>query len=204
MVLKKKDEKKSVFNVIAPIYGLFYNYQKKHYKHILSCLEKEFNVSRYENIIDIGCGTGALCAVLSQSGFKVTGVDTAQKMLDIASNKEENKSIQFMQASAVERLPFEDNHFDLAITSFVAHGLKPNERKVLYTEMSRITKHLVIIYDYNQKKSLFISMIEWLEHGDYFNFIKIVKHELREHFRDIQVIDSNKHASWYICTPRKK
>ncbi|MEL7658427.1 MAG: hypothetical protein AAGU75_21255, partial [Bacillota bacterium] len=83
-------------------------------------------------------------------------------------------------------------------TSFVAHGLQPEERKVLYREMYRITKHLIIIYDYNERRSILTNVIEWLEGGDYFNFIKTVKVELEECFQDVQVLDLGEHASCYV------
>lgn len=198
---KNKKKKIGVFDLIAPIYGLFYDYQKRHYNAVLYRMQNELDFSTYKNIIDVGCGTGALCSVLKQRRFVVTGVDPVQKMLNIAMKKQENKAIKFTQASALERLPFEDKSFDVSIASYVAHGLKGYERKIMYAEMSRITKHLVIIYDYNQNKSILTNIIEWFESGDYFNFIKNAKLEMKENFRDIRVVDVDLRAAWYICAP---
>lgn len=198
---KKNKNKNEVFDLIAPIYGLFYDYQKRHYNAILDRVQNELDFSAYKNIIDIGCGTGALCSVLHQRGFVVTGVDPVRKMLNIAMKKQGNKAIEFIQASALERLPFEDKSFDVSVASYVAHGLKENERKIMYAEMSRITKHLVIIYDYNERRSVITNIIEWLEGGDYFNFIRNAKLEMKEYFRDIRVIDVDLRAAWYICAP---
>ena len=199
---KNKKKKKGVFDWIAPIYGLFYNYQKMHYKAVIDGAQDELNFSAYKNIIDVGCGTGALCSMLNQRGVVVTGVDPVQRMLSIAAKKQENKAIEFIQASVLERMPFEDKSFDVSIASYVAHGLKEYERKIMYVEMSRITKHLVIIYDYNEKRSTLTNIIEWLEGGDYFNFIKKAKSEMKENFRDIRVVDVDLRAAWYICSPR--
>lgn len=57
--------------------------------------------------------------------MKVIGVDAAEKMLEVARNK--NKDIDFVLANILESLPFDDNHFEIAITSYVAHGLKPEK-----------------------------------------------------------------------------
>lgn len=192
------------FNLIAPIYGLFYGYQKKHFNAVLDEVQNELDLSIYKNVIDIGCGTGAFCSVLNKRGFVVTGVDHAQKMLNIAVKKLENKAIKFIRASALERLPFEDNSFDVSVASYVAHGLKAEERKIMYAEMSRVTKHLVIIHDYNQKRSVLTTIIEWLEGGDYFNFIKKAEGELKEHFHDVRVIDVDLQAAWYVCVPNSQ
>jgi len=193
-----------IFDLIAPVYGLFYGYQKRHFNTVLDGVKNELDLSIYKNIIDIGCGTGAFCSVLHQRGHVVTGVDHAQKMLNIAAKKLENKAIKFIRASVLERLPFEDKSFDVSVASYVAHGMKAEERKIMYAEMSRVTKYLVIIHDYNQKRSVLTTIIEWFEGGDYFNFIKKVEGELIEYFHNIRVIGVDLQAAWYICVPNKQ
>ena len=71
----------------------------------------------------------------------------------------------------------------------------------MYAEMSRTAKHLVIIHDHNQKRSVLTNIIEWFEGGDYFNFIKKVEGELKEHFHDVRVIGVDLQAAWYVCVP---
>jgi ubiquinone/menaquinone biosynthesis C-methylase UbiE len=192
---------KGLFDRIAPIYGLFYNYQRRYYKRALNGALSEVNLATYESIVDVGCGTGALCSVLSQMGHKVTGMDPAEKMLGIASKHPENKEVDFIQSSILQRTPFEDKSFDVSVTSYVAHGLKEADRKLMYSEMNRITKNLIIIYDYNQKRSIWVDIIELLEGGDYFNFIENVNTELKERFSKVSVIQVSKMAACYICYP---
>jgi hypothetical protein len=79
----------------------------------------------------------------------------------------------------------------------------------LYSEMRRVTKSKVIIYDYNQNRSLMTSFVEWLERGDYFRFIKNPKSEMedcisdmKKCFSEVRVLDVDTRASCYICTPR--
>jgi ubiquinone/menaquinone biosynthesis C-methylase UbiE len=199
---KNERGKRGLFDKIAPIYGWFYGYQKWHYRGLLERVQDEVDLSRYKRIIDVGCGTGALCSVLHQRGFVVTGVDPALQMLKIAGNKRENRDIEFIQASALERMPFADKSFDVSIACYVAHGLRNCERKVMYAEMSRVTKHRVIVYDYNDKRSLLTSIIERLEGGDYFNFIKVAKAEMEESFHEVQVLNVGPRGAWYIGVPR--
>jgi ubiquinone/menaquinone biosynthesis C-methylase UbiE len=192
--------KRSVFDLIAPVYGLFFKYQKNAYRAILQGMSAEVLQPAHLKILDVGCGTGALCAVFEERGFDVTGVDPSQKMLDIASEKPENKNIVFRNASVLERLPFTDKYFDISIASYVAHGLKPADREMMYAEMSRVTKNLVILHDYNNKRSFATSAIEWLEGGDYFNFIRVVRDELGKSFAHVRVVNVGKRAAWYICS----
>ncbi len=197
-----------LFNSVAPVYGLFYNVQKRRFAEVIEGVANELDLSSFDSIIDVGCGTGALCSVLNGKGLSVTGIDPAGKMLEIARNKQENKDISFMQANVLEGLPFEENSFDIAIASYVAHGLKVEERKRMYVEMSRVARHFVVIYDYNDNRSLFTTFVEWLEGGDYFHFIKNAEpemkdcvSELKSCFTDVNVVDVDTRAAWYICIP---
>ncbi|HYE68535.1 MAG TPA: methyltransferase domain-containing protein [Anaerovoracaceae bacterium] len=202
--MKKTTSKKeeTVFDIIAPIYGRFFDYQIKHYNAVLENIKKEFDFSGYQSIIDVGCGTGALCSVLNQKGMIVTGIDSSQKMLRIAEEKQKGTGIRFMNASVLERLPFEDKSFDISIAAHVAHGLKESDRAKMYAEMSRVVKHLVIFYDYNQNRSVLTNIVEWLERGDYFNFIRKVRKELKENFLEVKIIDTEIRASLYVCKPQ--
>lgn len=192
------------FNRIAPIYSLFFNRQVKNYQSVFGSIKEAFDISAYQNVIDIGCGTGALCKVLHEYDLQVTGVDPAESMLAIAKIKagtlEANKPpIEFIHGSVLTGLPFPDNHFDLAITSYVAHGLAPEERLILYDEMKRVARYAAVIYDYNDHRSLITTIVEWLEGGDYFNFIRSNKDELINQFGNLEVIAISQHAALYIC-----
>ncbi len=191
--------KKNIFDFIAPIYGLFYYHQKKQFRKSISLAEKDIDIMQYHTIVDIGCGTGALCSVLHEKGFDVTGVDASDQMLNVARKQNRNESITFIQHDILQKLLFEEDFFDVSIASHVAHGLTFVDRKKMYQEMVRISKHLVIFHDYNQKRTVWTNIIEWLEGGDYFNYIKVVKKELEEHFELVQIINVSKKTAWYVC-----
>jgi len=199
-----------LFNMIAPIYGLFYKRQKKKYRQIIQFMEEELDVTKYNTILDVGCGTGALCAVLEEEGLQVTGVDPAYKMLKVARKKTKSHSIRFVQADSKKGLPFEDDSFDLVIASYVAHGLQIEERKELYKEMSRIAKDYVIIYDYNDHRAPLTTFVEFMEGGDYFQFIQYptvemedCETDMRSCFKEVKAVEVDIRASWYICKPNK-
>jgi len=206
-----KKPKGSVFNLIAPVYALFFNMQRKRFEKIIERAGTELDIQSYRTILDVGCGTGALCFVLHEKGLSVTGVDPAEKMLQAARKKSENTSIRFIQANVLQTLPYKDKEFDISIASYVAHGLQPEQRRLMYAEMSRVTKEKVIIHDYNANRSLLTTIIEWLERGDYFRFIEVAEKEMTSCmdegnpcFTKVTVINVDTRASWYICTPSAK
>lgn len=205
-----KKQKHRLFNFIAPIYGLFFNRQKRKYRQIIAIMKDELDVSAYETVLDVGCGTGALCSVLREENLDVTGVDPAYRMLKVARKKTQDPSIRFVQADSSKGFPFEDNSFDIVIASYVAHGLQIGERKKLYQEMSRVAKEKVVIYDYNDNRAPLTTFVEFMEGGDYFQFIQYpavemenCETDMRRCFGDVKVVEVDIRASWYICTPYK-
>ncbi len=197
-------KKELLFNKIAPVYGLFFSSQVKGYRRLFHQVKGELDLSSYQNIIDIGCGTGALCKVLGERGLAVTGLDPAKDMLAVARKRvgragPGQEDIQFVHGDALAGLPFGDKSFDLAISSYVAHGLMPEERQALYGELKRVTRYAVILHDYNERRSLIIDITEWLEGGDYFSFIENVEDELIDQFGDLKVINTGRHSALYLC-----
>lgn len=158
-------EKPDLFDRIAGIYGLFFEYQKRKYGRLLDRIYNELDLFQYRDAVDFGCGTGALCSEQLRRGFRVTGVDSSIEMLQVAKKKLKVGSVNLVSADIVRGVPFEDKSFDVSITSFVAHGLPSADRIELYTEMQRVTKHMILIYDYNEKRSFLTNIAERLEGG---------------------------------------
>lgn len=197
-----------LFNNLASFYGLYFESQKRSFGAAIDIARPVVDLSRYSTVLDVGSGTGALCSVFFDRGFTVTGVEPAEKMLAVAVSKTKSQRISFVSGNVLEGLPFEDKAFDIVTASFVAHGLIPEHRKIMYAEMSRVAKHYVIFHDFNQKRSLQISFLEWLEGGDYFRFIKTARQEMLssetkagKSFSEVEVVNVDKHVDWYVCTP---
>ena len=193
------DKKTEVFKFIAPYYGLFFNFQLRYYRKILSRVSPDFNISGCKTVLDIGCGTGALCQVLRERGMQVTGVDAEEKMLQIARRKLQGQNVALARADLNTGLPFADKAFDLVISSYVAHGLMPEERQRLYAEMKRLAGHYAVLHDYNQQRAWLTDVIERMEGGDYFNFTQNVHAELEAEFAAVKVVQVDRKAAWYSC-----
>lgn len=201
-----REDDHRLFNKIAPIYGLFYNIQRRKYNEVIEKSRDVIDIKSFESIVDVGCGTGALCSILFDKGLKVTGIEPAIRMLDISRENNRNRHINFIQGDVTLGLPFDDNEFDIAISSYVAHGLSKEDRLKMYREMARVARYYVIIHDYNTNRGLLTDIAEYLEKGDYFNFIRTAKNEMKDCangmkpcFREVRVVDVGKKAAWYIC-----
>lgn len=190
-----------IFNTIAPFYELFFGFQVRYYQKVIKEVGPDYNLLQHRTILDVGCGTGALCYVLASHGMEVTGVDQAEKMLAIADKKLEGTGVKLVLADALKPLPFADKSFDVAISSYAVHGMEAGERGKMYKEMARLAKNRVIFHDYNQNRSIITDIAERLEGGTYFDFIKNPKEEMERHFKEVRVLTVGAKAAWYICTP---
>ncbi len=99
------------------------------------------NISANDNVLDVACGTGNTAITAAKTkGAKVTGIDFTPQMLTQAKAEAalaEAKDIKWIEAN-VEDLPFEDNTFDVALSSF-GHMFAP-QPDVATREMLRVTK----------------------------------------------------------------
>lgn len=187
-----------LFDRIAPAYGLFYRMQVRNFRRLLAanpvCL-----TGGACTILDIGCGTGALAFVLAERGNAVVGLDGSARMIAVARRLNRHPNVRFEVGNALEPM---EGRYDVVVASYVLHGLPQEERFRLYEAMKRLAIKRVIIMDYNHRRGLLTSAIEWLERGDYFNFIQTAETEMRQVFKTVTTIQTGKRAAWYICECR--
>jgi ubiquinone/menaquinone biosynthesis C-methylase UbiE len=200
---KTIDNKKhiEIFNRIAPVYRIFYRTQVRSYSRLLQTNRDLLAIRDGGRILDIGCGTGALTYSLKMMNFDIVGIDASPAMIEQARRANRHAGITFMESDISEGLDFESKSFDLVIGSYIAHGLSEHDRIRLFEESKRLAKEQVIFHDFNQKRSIFIDFVEWLEGGDYFNFIYSGSQEMEKIFSSVRAIEMGRFISWYLCAP---
>lgn len=86
--------------------------------HILNPVRAKFVADRTKllnaRVLDVGCGGGLLCEALFHAGAKVTGVDLAEGMVEVARlhAAEQNVPIEYLLADAESLLPTHAGQFD--------------------------------------------------------------------------------------------
>ncbi len=106
----------NIFNnkEIAQVYDNYYNTPTGKQidilekKAITSCLEK----INSKELLELGCGTGHWTSFFSELHFKITAIDIADSMLEIANKK--NIPDCNIQKADVNHLPFENESYTLA------------------------------------------------------------------------------------------
>ena len=88
--------------------------------------------------LDPGCGLGKLSQFFSNLGFAVTAVDFAESSIDIV--KQNSPKIKTLVHDITQKLPFENNSFDVAIANLSLHYFSANDTKNIIAEIKRILK----------------------------------------------------------------
>lgn len=84
-----------------------------------------------QHILDLGCGTGIMCEAYAARGHKVTGVDPAGAMLDVARHKPHGAEIEWVQSKAQD---YKSEHlFDLIIMTGHAFQVLLEDKDMLAT-----------------------------------------------------------------------
>ena len=76
------------------------------------------HLRRGEKILDVGCGTGALTLALDDAGYRVSGMDISETMLDRLRPKLAGRTIDLHVGNAFD-LPFTDESFDAIASRWV-------------------------------------------------------------------------------------
>jgi len=134
-----------------------------------------------EQILDVCCGTGTLTMLVAKKlgqKARVTGIDTSQEMIRIATKKAVKKklSIKFELASG-KSLPFFDKYFDRSYISLCLHELPKDSRIKVLQEIHRVLKfngYLVVI-DFNLSKKLVPRLMIK-------TFVKLIEKEVAYYF----------------------
>ena len=95
-------------------------------------------VTKGEDVLDVGCGTGVLTRELTQhvgDDGSATGFDLSESMLGVA--RERCPDATFKQGNVTD-LPFDDQSFDVVISSFMLMFVSDPEKAL--SEMRRVLK----------------------------------------------------------------
>lgn len=140
-------------------------------------------VSPCNRVIDVACGTGALCIMMARKAGHVTGVDNSPEMISAARRTATRKGISnadFQLADASDLSQYGDKKFDIAVMSMAVHQFNTEIALKILSELKRIAP-ILLIADYNHHMpsgwgSKTARGIERLAGGDHYrNFLNYMQ-----------------------------
>lgn len=194
------------FDQIAWIYGLLFQAQRRAFRQKWRRILPRLALPEKARILDIGCGTGAQASVLAEQGYEVWGVDASARMIHTAGQWLRGamaEAVRLGTADPLQGLPFSDSGFDLVYAAHVLHGLQAEQRLRFCQEAQRVSRGIVLIYDYSPRgvrgPGFVTRALEALERSDYRRFRRNGLLELRKIFATVEVVSASPGSAWYLC-----
>lgn len=116
----------------------------------------EFLKKQKGKILDIGCGSGRHFVKLKN--VEIYGVDTSEKMLELARKSAERRGINVkLKKAGADKLRFSDGFFDAAIFIATLHCIDSAEKrekslKELYRVLKKDAEALISVWSRNQER----------------------------------------------------
>jgi 2-polyprenyl-3-methyl-5-hydroxy-6-metoxy-1,4-benzoquinol methylase len=103
-------------------------------------LRETLNDIKFDNCLEIGCGTGKNTEWLLTKGHQITAIDLSEEMLTIAKKKISNNNVQFIKLDINESWTFTNEKFDLIVCSLVLEHIE-NLNRVFKLISENLTKN---------------------------------------------------------------
>jgi SAM-dependent methyltransferase len=156
-----------------------------------------WNIAPGQRLLDIGCGSGQSAIPAAKRGFRVTGIDIAQNLIEHARDRAALEGVDArFDVGDAEDLPYADNSFDVAITMIgamfaprpdrvaaeLARVIRPGGRLYManWTPTSMPAQMFKCVSSYTPPPPGFIPPVLWGDEAT-------VRARLAEAFTDIQL-----------------
>jgi ubiquinone/menaquinone biosynthesis C-methylase UbiE len=149
MLIKRAANRRKFFQMISPVYDISARFVLLgQYDRLRNQLKGKIDLREGMRILDIATGTGYVAEILNPG--MVVCTDITIQMLNRARTKTKGDFL----LSDVHRLPFRDEVFDVAISSFALHEMA--RPRVVLSEMFRTLKAggKIVVMDVVQQKRL--------------------------------------------------
>jgi ubiquinone/menaquinone biosynthesis C-methylase UbiE len=157
-----------------------------------------------ERVLDVGCGTGAQtlpAAEVAGSG-NVAGIDPSPDMLERAREKAVKKGLDIdFRSAAIEKLPFDDQQFNVVLSSFMLHHLPEDVMRRGFAEIHRVLQHggRLVAVDFTSGRSIIGRIMGLLGHAHKLEGLGGIKGMLAEAgFSNIEELPSKQKHIFYL------
>jgi ubiquinone/menaquinone biosynthesis C-methylase UbiE len=119
-----------------------------------------------KDVVDIGCGGGALVRELAAAGARPIGIEISEEQLATARSRDDGSDARYLVGRA-EALPLDDGSADVVVFMRSLHHVPPEHLKAGLREARRVLRPGGAVY-----------VAEPLAEGDFFALTSLVEDEL--------------------------
>jgi ubiquinone/menaquinone biosynthesis C-methylase UbiE len=148
----------ALFETLLGIFGLGKKYRNE--------IKKYLQFSEKMKVLDAGCGAGSLAIEVMKNNpnLFLYAVDADKKILSLAKKKSKEGGIKInFQQGFLQKLPFQNNSFDVVYSSLVIHHLTTETKQKAMKEIHRILKKegYFLLSDFGKPRNIFLSPYSW-------------------------------------------
>lgn len=137
------------------------------------------NKANFSNVLDLGCGTGRIDAMLASQANNITAVDLSNQMIEVAKQTINNKNCRFEVADMTTYRSSESFDLVLCICDSLNYVLGfQNQVKVLESAYYHLKNNGTFIFDIHSEYKmnvLFKDYLEEEENEDFYFYWKVKK-----------------------------
>lgn len=113
-----------------------------YYYDILGMIADRVDAGDGARILDLGCGTGNITALLRERYPRAAlcGVDPAGKMVELARDRFRGDPLVEISGGEGTGIPYGDGYFDYVVSNLALHHVLPDQRHACAAEVSRVLK----------------------------------------------------------------
>lgn len=109
---------------------LYISHTKKLYPYLEKILNKDNN-----KILDLGCSHGLAVKELIDLGYDAYGIDVSKTAINLCKNR----NLSTCKLGSATNIPFDDNFFNIIISSDVLEHILPIDIDIVIKEMYRVS-----------------------------------------------------------------
>ena len=171
-------------------------------------VRKEFINTRFNSILEIGCGTGKNTTFFSEISDNIYALDFSEGMISRAKEKVRAKNVTFIQTDITQSWSIENNSVDLVSCNLILEHIKNLE--FIFSESNRCLKsggrffinELHPFRQYDGKKATFLKNEESIEIDAFIHNVSDYLNAAKSNGFKLQKLDEHWHKNDKNKLPR--
>lgn len=136
------------------------------------------------DVLDVGCGTGALVRAMCEEGASVTGLEISEDQLAVARENDRTRVARYVVGRA-ERLPLADASVDVVVFMRTLHHVAVDQLTVALREARRVLRGDGVLY-----------VAEPVPKGDFFELVSLVDDERNQLSAVREALERAREGGW--------
>ena len=181
--------------------GVYAEIHRNRYMRVLEWVDS-LALAPGSKVLEIGCGAGYMAIALTQCGFQVRAIDSAEAMVGLASQHAVEAGVADQLSVGigdVHALAFEDGSFDLVLAIGVIPWIERAEPAI--QEMARVTKpggHVILTADNRARLTNYLDLWQLPALRPLKRRLKILLEQAKLRYRSPDDIDAALHKCRFI------